>query len=137
MTLQINVGVVDQGVTVYLGGIVGVCVGDGDGELEGGSYVHAVAGGDVEGKVHDVVGVLEFYSAAWRWLHLSNVCGKEGRQSSGHEGISRKILLGLLIMYIPSCCSFAERSVNLLLFVFLHSTNEQPSSYNDKNDEEK
>lgn len=47
MTLQIDVGVVHEGIAVDFWGVVGVGVGDGDGEGEGGPDVHAIVGCDV------------------------------------------------------------------------------------------
>ena len=59
VTLEVNVGVVDLLFALDFRRLVREVLADGEGEVELAAFVQALVGGDSEGEVEDVVGVLE------------------------------------------------------------------------------
>jgi len=93
---------------VHFGRFVGVGTGNRDAELEFRANVHAVVGGDVKCKVHDVIWVFELYFASSRKRHLCNIflCSKLGSVCS----------LGVCI----SSSAFGEREYAFLVGIVRH-----------------
>lgn len=59
IALEVDVGVVDLLFALDFRRLVGEVLADGEGEVELAAFVQALVGGDGEGEVEDVVGVLE------------------------------------------------------------------------------